>query len=251
MLKRITVWGAALAAIVVAVLLVMRMGPDGAPDVVDVLEQAPLPLPTGPRETLDELQRQIRLPQEPAGEQSTAEPPAVASDEPELAAAPDGSRRFMFDCGNGVVFARSHGARRSDGVFAADSRRRLPHAAADRSRFWRTIRGRRFGFLEPRRRRDLRDPRSVVRRLHVESRCSAIRRGAPPRCDVPRARQRAVVGARDLAAAAHVDDRARPAPHGVSVPRSHASPVRGRPIALSPARRSSSSPSTACRATTR
>ena len=35
----------------------MRMGPDGAPDVVDVLEQAPLPLPTGPRETLDELQR--------------------------------------------------------------------------------------------------------------------------------------------------------------------------------------------------
>ncbi len=32
MLKRVTVWGAALAVIVVAVLLVMRMGPDGAPD---------------------------------------------------------------------------------------------------------------------------------------------------------------------------------------------------------------------------
>ncbi len=98
---------------------------------------------------------------------------------------------------------------RSDGVLAADSRRRLLHAAADRSRFWRALRGRRFGFLEPRRRRDFRDPRSVVRRLHVESRRGEIRRGAPPRRDVPRARQRAVVGARGLAAAAHVDDRAR------------------------------------------
>ena len=89
MLKKITVWGAALAAIVAA-LLVIRMGPDGAPDVVEVLEQAPLPLPTGPRETLDELQRQIQLPQEPAGE-STPEPPAVASDEPEFRR---GSRRL-------------------------------------------------------------------------------------------------------------------------------------------------------------
>jgi len=102
MLKKITVWGAALAAIVAA-LLAIRMGPDGAPDVVEVLEQAPLPLPTGPRETLDELQRQIQVPQEPAGE-STLEPPAVASDEPEFAANPDGSRRFLFDCGNDVVF---------------------------------------------------------------------------------------------------------------------------------------------------
>jgi putative lipoprotein len=99
MLKRIMVWGAALAAIVAA-LLAIRMGPD----VIDVLEQAPLPLPTGPRKTLDELQEQIRLPQEPVGEQSTAEPPNVASDEPPLAAAPDGSRRFMFDCGSGVIF---------------------------------------------------------------------------------------------------------------------------------------------------
>jgi len=104
MLKRIMVWGVALAAIVAA-LLAIRMGPDDAPDVVDVLEQAPLPLPTGPRETLADLQEQIRLPQEPVGEQSTAEPPNVASDEPPLAAAPDGARRFMFDCGNGVIFA--------------------------------------------------------------------------------------------------------------------------------------------------
>ena len=105
MFKRLTVWGAALAVIVVAVQLVMRVGPGDAPDVVAVLEQAPLPLPTGPRETLKELQRQIRLPQEPPGDEGAPKPPpAVAPGEPELAAAPDGSRRFMFDCGNGVIF---------------------------------------------------------------------------------------------------------------------------------------------------
>ena len=252
MLKKIAVWGAALAVIVVAVLLVMRVGPGDAPDVVAVLEQAPLPLPTGPRATLDELQRQIRLPQEPAGDEDAPKPPpAVAPGEPELAAAPDGSRRFMFDCGNGVIFVvrtvPGEATVFSPQILGAD----VPHACADRSRFRRPLRGRRLGFLEQGRRRDVRGRRSIVRRLHVESRRSAIRGGAPPRCDVPRARPLAVVGARDLAAAAHVDDGARPASHGVSVPRSDVSPARGPPIAPSPARKSSSSPSTVCSAMTR
>ena len=222
MLKNTTVWGAALAAIVVAVLLVMRAGPDSAPDVVTVLEQAPLPLPTGPRETLNELQRQIRLPQEPAGDEDAPKPPpAVAPDEPELAAAPDGSRRFMFDCGNGVIFARPHTCpakrrclRRRFSAPAPSRCRRPKSLPAPATRpatrvFWSKggvatfeVRGRSFV--------DCTSNPGAARSAE------ALRRA----CDVPRARPLAVVGARDLAAAAHVDDGARPAPHGVSVPRS-------------------------------
>jgi len=94
------VWGAALAVIVAAAMLVTRTDPVGAPDVVAVLEQAPLPLPTGPRAGLEALQRQVQLTQEPTREQ-TSVPPVIAADEP----APDGSRRFVFDCGNGITFA--------------------------------------------------------------------------------------------------------------------------------------------------
>ena len=163
MLKRLTVWGAALAAIVVAALLVTRMGPDGAPAVVEVLEQAPLPLPTGPRDDAwTTLQRQIRLPQEPAGGEHALQPPAVASDEPELAAAPDGSRRFMFDCGNGVIFCvrtvarrkrrcsrRKRSAPKSITLPQTEAASGARYAAGDRV-FWS-----RGG------RRDVRDPRSA------------------------------------------------------------------------------------------
>jgi putative lipoprotein len=99
------VWGAVVAVIVAAAMLVRRTDPVGTPVVVGVLEQAPLPLPTGPRAGLEELQRQVRLPQEPAGEQQVAEPAATASEETAPAAATDGSRRFVFDCGSGITFA--------------------------------------------------------------------------------------------------------------------------------------------------
>ena len=176
MLKKIAVWGAALAVIVVAVLLVMRVGPGDAPDVVAVAGASAAA-------AADQSARDL-------GRAAAANPAATRAGR-RRGRAEAAARRRAWRAGARRCFRRlatfhvrlrerrrlhrANVARASDGVFAADSRRRVHHASADRSRFWRALRGRRSGFLEPRRRRDFRGRRSVVRRLHVES-----RRGADP-----------------------------------------------------------------------
>jgi uncharacterized membrane protein/membrane-bound inhibitor of C-type lysozyme len=100
-MKRLTVWAAAVAVIVVAVQLLTRQRPDAAVGAVAVLEQAPVSLPTTPGATVAELQRPAREPVRETG--ARAAPALVAS--ADTAPARDDSRRFMFDCGNGLLFA--------------------------------------------------------------------------------------------------------------------------------------------------
>ena len=138
------------------------------------------------------------------------QPPAVASDAPEFAAAPDGSRRFMFDCGNGVIFSvRTFPAQAtvfSPQTLGAESFTLPQIEVASGARY---VAGD-SSFLEPRRARDVRDPRSLLRRLHVEPRRCPDGRGAPARRHVPRARQRAIVALEMSDAALELATRARP-----------------------------------------
>jgi putative lipoprotein len=105
MFRRLSVWGAALVLIVVALQLATRTRSDGGPDALAVLEQAPLRLPTGPRAAIEELQRQAQPTPTPGGDDDTAELPAEDARAAEPAPAADGVRRFLFDCGDGVSFA--------------------------------------------------------------------------------------------------------------------------------------------------
>jgi putative lipoprotein len=105
--KRSTLWASALVIAVLLALAAFRgcSLPDGRPIAGAVLEQAPLPLPpAGPGAALEGLQREVRGAPERAREAAPRERPDAAA---QTAAAPaaDGSRRFMFDCGNGVFFA--------------------------------------------------------------------------------------------------------------------------------------------------
>jgi uncharacterized membrane protein len=109
--KRLTGWALAAAAIVLAVQLLTRGGatrdeprvdsPRPAPDAPASEGEAPPPrtpraIPPPPAQS----PRADRVPERPA---DAVGAPLAASDAPP--AAGDGSRRFMFDCGNGVTFA--------------------------------------------------------------------------------------------------------------------------------------------------
>lgn len=102
--RRLTAWALAVVAIVLAVQLLTRArAPSEEPPVdspprlavegpADVTQDAPPVARTAPA---------VRAPEPPAAD-AVATPPADAEVPP---AAADGSRRFMFDCGNGVTFA--------------------------------------------------------------------------------------------------------------------------------------------------
>jgi uncharacterized membrane protein len=98
--KGLVVWGGALVAIIVAAQLVTR-GRAPSEELPAVVSQPAPPAPrAAPRDP---------APTPPPGTADAtadrAPEPTAAADAAAPARAPDGSRRFMFDCGNGVIFA--------------------------------------------------------------------------------------------------------------------------------------------------
>ena len=209
---------------------------------------------TPPREQLP-ARRPLRA-RRARAEPQPAEPAAAGSHRAQRsarccgdAAAPDRSRRFMFDCGNGLIFmVRIGPAKRRC------SRRKRSAAKPSRCRRSRRRRARVTPKAASATRATAASRRSssrpALRRLHVEPRRRANGRGAAPRRDVPRARQRAVVAARDLARPHRARDGARHAPRRLPY-REPTVAARGRRIARSWERKSSSPSSTRCHATTR
>jgi uncharacterized membrane protein len=101
----LTVWALAVVAIVLAVQLITRARAPSSGPPVDPPSPLAVGVPAGAAQDSPPAAqngRAARVPEPAAPADAVATPPANADSPP---AAADGSRRFMFDCGNGVTFA--------------------------------------------------------------------------------------------------------------------------------------------------
>src|SRR5688572_21283052 len=106
--KRLIVGGLVFCVVVVAAQFLMR-APEPRGESPAVAQPLPRAVPRAePRAEPRAPRAESRSPpspaEEPAGAQRAAEPRASAA-APEPPAASDASRRFVFDCGNGVIFS--------------------------------------------------------------------------------------------------------------------------------------------------
>jgi putative lipoprotein len=101
-LKRIAVWGVVAVAAVVAVQVLHREGPPRS-----LFVPPSLKLPAAVDDLTERASRQQAQPAAPEdGEEAAAAELALPTAAPvEVPAAADGSRRSIFDCGNGVLFS--------------------------------------------------------------------------------------------------------------------------------------------------
>jgi len=110
MIKRLSLWGVGLLALVLAAQFLLRGPPpaEQSPRVEPRREQLPAvdPPPAAPLRTEPAPPTTEPAPPEATARNSpaAAAAPTVAAPAGPTAAAPAGSRRFVFDCGNGLIF---------------------------------------------------------------------------------------------------------------------------------------------------